>query len=365
MGSKPSSPKYNVQAAYTDYNVKAPYTNYNVEPTAMGQETPQAMQVPTYDMNAANSQQSNINSIAGQQLYANMNSPLGGYSISQDPETGQLTINKQLSSASSAAQNAQMDALNGYTGDPTLGAQAYYNSQMAYLQPKLDRQTTRTQSALTNRGIALGSSAWNEATGDVYDMQNQTLSNLSNQALNSGQQYQSNILGQANTLGSQVIDPTLVQGQGGAGYNTNAYKNYYNSLANQANADYQNQLLRYQNAYQDMMNNYNNELNAYNNAVQNEQNRYQNEINAYNNAVQNEQNRYNNDLNAYQAALQNYQTKMANNGANKQLLGGIGTVGGAVVGGWLGGWVNPAGYIGGATIGNKLGESMGTAIDNG
>ena len=99
---------------------------------------------------------------------------------------------------------------------------------MAYLQPQMDRQVQRAESSLTNRGLPLGSSAWNSAMENIYDTQNRTLSSLSNEALLQGQQYQSNILGQAGMAGGQVIDPSMVAGQAGAGL-SDTYDKLYNS----------------------------------------------------------------------------------------------------------------------------------------
>lgn len=176
---------------------------------------------PTYDTNAALEEQQRLNQAGGIQKYANVNGPMGGYSIAVDPETGKMTVNKVLSDNSTAALNQQYDTLRYYDSDPTTAEKAYYDAQMAYLQPQMDRQVARTESGLTNRGLALGSSAWNEATGDMYDAQNQTLANLSNSALGAGQQYQSGMLNNASMLGGQIYDPNMVSGANGAGlYNT-------------------------------------------------------------------------------------------------------------------------------------------------
>lgn len=183
---------------------------------------------PTYNQRAAINEQNRINQAAGIQQYANVVSPLGGYTTSVDPVTGQITVNKTLSDTSTAAQKAQLGALANYTGDPTEAAKAYYNAQMAYLQPEMDRQVERAESSLTNRGLPLGSSAWNSAMENIYNTQNRTLSALSNEALSQGQQYQTNILNQAGMLGSQVVDPTMVAGQAGAGLE-NTYDKLYNS----------------------------------------------------------------------------------------------------------------------------------------
>ena len=186
--------------------------------------------VPQYDTNAALAEQNRLNQAAGIQQYANVNSPLGSYSTSIDPVTGQITVNKQLSDTSTAAQNAQLRTLAEYTGNPTEAANAYYNAQMAYLQPQMDRQIERAESSLTNRGLPLGSTAWNSAMGDIYENQNRTLSSLSNQALANGQQYQSNILNNAAMLGSQVIDPSMVAGQAGTGLENTYDKQFANQV---------------------------------------------------------------------------------------------------------------------------------------
>lgn len=186
--------------------------------------------VPTYNTALAQQEQNRINTAAGNQMYANVSSPLGGYTTSVDPTTGQITVNKTLSDNSQLAMQQQLQALNNYTGDPTDAANAYYNAQMAYLQPQLDRQVNRTESSLTNRGLPLGSTAWNNTMSDLYDAQNRTLTALSNEALANGQQYQTNILNQASMLGSQIIDPTMISGQSGAGLENTYDKQFSNEV---------------------------------------------------------------------------------------------------------------------------------------
>lgn len=186
--------------------------------------------VPTYDTNKAQVEQNRINQATGQQMYADVVSPLGGYKTSVDPVTGKITIDKQLSDTSQLAQQQQLATLDTYTGDPTRAADAYYKAQMAYLQPQMQRQVERAESSLTNRGLPIGSSAWNEAMGGVYDAQNRSLESLTNNALAQGQQYQSNILNQAAMLGSQIIDPTMVGGQAGAGLENMYDKQFANEV---------------------------------------------------------------------------------------------------------------------------------------
>lgn len=187
---------------------------------------------PHYNQDAARNEQYRINQASANQLYADVNSPTGGYSTYVDPTTGQITVNKQLSENSQNALNQQQNVLErAYAYNPADAENAYYNAQMAYLQPQMQRQVTRSESALTNRGIPIGGAAWNEYMGDVRDAQNQQLSGLGSSAISAGQGYQNNMLGQANMLGSQVIDPTVVSGQGGAGYENTYDQQFENQIA--------------------------------------------------------------------------------------------------------------------------------------
>jgi hypothetical protein len=187
---------------------------------------------PKYNQDAARQEQYRINQTSANQLYADVNSPLGGYSTYVDPTTGQITVNKQLSENSQTALNQQQAALkNYYVNDGTDAANAYYNAQMAYLQPQMQRQITRSEAGLTNRGLPIGSSAWNEYMGDVRDAQNQQLSGLGSSAISAGQGYQSNFLDQANMLGGQVVDPTLSAGQAGAGLENTYNQQFENQVA--------------------------------------------------------------------------------------------------------------------------------------
>ena len=204
---------------------------------------------PTYDTNRAQSEQNRINQVAGNQLYANVTSPTGGYTTTVDPNTGQITINKNYGQNSTAALGAQYAALSNYSGNPTEAANAYYNAQMEYLQPQFDRQVQRTEASVTNRGIPLGSNAWNDAMDAVYDNQNQQMGALSSNALLAGQQYQQNILNQAATAGGQVVDPTMVSGQAGAGLSNTYDQQFANEIEK-----YKQQMANYNSTWGGLMN---------------------------------------------------------------------------------------------------------------
>ena len=112
-----------------------------------------APSTPHYNQDAARNEQYRINQTTANQLYADVNSPMGGYTTYVDPQTGQITVNQTLNANSQNALDQQRVALeNYYANDGTDAANAYYNAQMAYLQPQMQRQTIRAETALTNRG---------------------------------------------------------------------------------------------------------------------------------------------------------------------------------------------------------------------
>lgn len=192
----------------------------------------QTPNTPHYNQDAARQEQNRVNLGASYQKYADVYGPNGGYYTTVDPKTGQLAVNKYLSDNSQTALNQQKTALeNYYTNDGTDAANAYYNAQMAYLQPLMQRQTARSETALTNRGIPVGGAAWNEYMGDVRDAQNQRVASLGSAALSAGQGYQGNFLNQANMLGSQVVTPQLIAGQSGAGLEDTYDPQYQNAIA--------------------------------------------------------------------------------------------------------------------------------------
>ena len=348
MGSKPSTPKYDVQYQTTDYIP----TQYNAIAPQTAQYTPSAMQLPEYNTTAALDEQNRINSAYGYQKYANMNSPLGGYRVDIDPATGQMTVNKYLSDASQSAQTAQGNALSRFVANPQDAMRDYYNSQMEYVQPTFDAQIDAAKESMANRGIKMGSKTWNDTLAGIESAQDKSRTAMLNNALFNGQNYQSNLLGQAQIAGNQIIDPNMVEGTGGAGL-SNIYANQYNALLNQAQANYDNALLRYNNDSQYANNAYQNAINAYNAELTDNQGQY-----AAN--LSNAQGNYQNELNRYDNAVKRYQTAMA--GSNKwgNILGTVGGIAGGVVGGIFGG---PGGAVMGAQAGTAGGSGIGGIID--
>ena len=197
---------------------------------------------PTYNTNAALAEQNRLNQAAGYQTYANVNSPMGGYTVSVDPDTGKMTVNKTLSPNSQLAQQMQANALARYVADPKSATQAYYNAQMAYVQPQFDQQIADAKSSMANRGIAMGSKTWNETLAAINNEQDKTKTAMLNNAMFNAQDYKNNILGQAQTAGGMVVDPQLVAGAQGAGL-----ENTYNKKWQNEQDIYKTKMARYNN----------------------------------------------------------------------------------------------------------------------
>lgn len=195
---------------------------------------------PTYNTNKALAEQNRLNHAAGYQTYANINSPLGGYTVDVDPETGRMTVNKNLSENSLLAQGAQANALSRFVADPYAATQAYYNSQMAYVQPQFDAQIDAAKADMANRGIKMGSKTWNDTLASIENAQDKAKTAMLNDAMFNAQNYQTNLINQAQAAGNMVIDPALIEGARGAGL-----ENTYNNKWQNEQDIYKTQMARY------------------------------------------------------------------------------------------------------------------------
>lgn len=64
---------------------------------------------------------------------------------------------------------------------------ATYNQYLNYLQPQFEQQTSDLATALQNKGLAVGSEAYERAMNDLQDNQNQALNQAGYQAVLAGQ----------------------------------------------------------------------------------------------------------------------------------------------------------------------------------
>lgn len=188
--------------------------------------TPRA---PYYDMETARREQANFRDQAKSDLYLNYNSLLGGYNY--DPETGSINVNENLPD-----QSRYMNIRTGVNNlnlNPDEATEAYYNQALASIKPDLDRYIDRTSANLVNKGIPIGSQAYNE----VMEAQDK---NISNQLADIYSRSRSQALadtgaqiGNIGALQSQMYSPQYVAGLGATG------------LQNLYTAQFQNEMDRY------------------------------------------------------------------------------------------------------------------------
>ena len=126
--------------------------------------------------------------------------------------------------------------------------QATYNSYMDYLQPQFERQTNDYASMLQQKGIPVGSEAYERAMSDLQEQQNKATNQAAYQSVLAGQDAYSQDLQNQIAAGSYgnnaqqaYINMLLSALQGSAsGYENQ--QNIYSVGTAKAKADYQNAL---------------------------------------------------------------------------------------------------------------------------
>lgn len=184
---------------------------------------------PHYNVEEARREQNVYRDEAKKDLYLNYNSLLGGYSY--DPETGSINVNENTPDKSRYLNiNAGVGSLNM---DPTEATNQYYNQALASIRPDLDRYISRTSANLVNKGIPIGSQAYNE----VMEAQDKNISNqLADLYMNARSQALADTGAQINNIGalqSQMYSPQYIAGLGATG------------LQNLYSSQFQNEMDRY------------------------------------------------------------------------------------------------------------------------
>jgi hypothetical protein len=182
--------------------------------------------------------------------YTNYSNYLKGVDTSNvDTTLGNLT-----SYAKNASQNLG-DMLGNYafsvdgSDDARQRAeQATYNSYMEYLQPQFERQTADYSTMLQNKGLPVGSEAYERAMSDLQDRQNAAVNQAAYQSVLNGQNAFSQSLGDEVTSGQfgnaaqqNYINQLFSAMQG----SPSAYENQQNIFsvdAGKSAVDYQNAL---------------------------------------------------------------------------------------------------------------------------
>jgi len=129
---------------------------------------------------------------------------------------------------------------------------ATFNTMMNYVKPEFEAQASDLATSLQNKGIPVGSEAYNRAMSNLQDNQNQAITQASNQAILTGQQaYSQDLANQinagnfGNTAQQMYINQLLSALQGSAsGYENQ--QNIFSVDSAKSAIDYQNALAKAQ-----------------------------------------------------------------------------------------------------------------------
>ena len=122
--------------------------------------------------------------------------------------------------------------------------EATYNAYMDYLNPQFERQTNDLESSLINKGLAVGSDAYQRAMSDLQDRQNAATNQAAYQSVLAGQNaYTQDLQNQiaAGNFGNTAQASYLAQILGALGEAPSEYDlqgDIYSVAANKANNQY-------------------------------------------------------------------------------------------------------------------------------
>lgn len=185
--------------------------------------------MPKYNVDAARAEQEYIRDKTKQDLYLNYNSGLGGYTY--DPETNQINVNYNT-----ADRNRLLNitgAINNLDMNPDEATNAYYNQALASIQPDIDRYINRTSANLVNKGIPIGSQAYNEVMREQDKNISNQLADIYSRSRSQALADTGAQIGNIGALQSQMYQPEYVAGIGSTG------------LRDTYNDQFQNQMDRY------------------------------------------------------------------------------------------------------------------------
>lgn len=169
--------------------------------------------IPVYNTNEAIGEQERIRNSTRNDLYTNYESGLGGYSW--DPETNTIKTNYnqtdklRLGHIDTGVQNLDLN--------PDTATETYFQNAMSNIQPEIDRYRSQVSADLINKGIPIGSRAYNQVQEEVDKNINQAVQNA---YVDSRSRALSDINAQINNIGgvqSQIYQPQAYAGIGSVG----------------------------------------------------------------------------------------------------------------------------------------------------
>lgn len=187
--------------------------------------------MPEYDTYQATKEQERLRNEAQKTQYANFSSALGGYTW--NPETQTIEVNNNLQDRSRLALiNSGLGDINL---DATEAADKYFQNTMENLQPQLDLYRSKVSADLINKGIPIGSRAYNQVQ---EEMDKNIAQEIENAYVNSRSRALSDTSAQIGNIGSmqsQIYQPQVYAGIGATGL-TNTYDQKFQNLMDIYNA---------------------------------------------------------------------------------------------------------------------------------
>lgn len=172
-------------------------------------------------------------------LYGIEGSPFGSTRTTEDPTTGQISREFDISPDDVTRGNLISQGLGGVELDPTRAEDAYFDRATRQLLPQFERQGERLDENLINRGIGVGTEQYNQQTEDLRNIQQGTLADLANKSVFAGQDYTGGQIGNINKLaaGRDILSLAQLASPTGA----NIGSQYANAIQSQnQNAQWQN-----------------------------------------------------------------------------------------------------------------------------
>lgn len=161
---------------------------------------------PTYNEEKAIDSQKQAAELS--QLYSGvgLNDAFGG-SVNWTGTGADRTQNVTLGANDQQRQSMIGNALQGMSLDPAQAQQSYYNNALAMQQPAMDRQTDQTFDRMVKMGIDPTSTGSQEVLGEMTKNQNLALNDLSTNAMQQGQQYLGQQIGNVGSMQNQINNP--------------------------------------------------------------------------------------------------------------------------------------------------------------
>jgi len=135
-------------------------------------------------------------------LYGVENSPFGSTRTTEDPETGMISREFDISPDDIRRNQLVSQGLAGLSLDPTQAENAFYNRATRQLLPRFEESRESLEERLINQGLEPTSQQYRTRLRDLTEGQQGTLADLANQSIFAGQNLLGSQIGNIGALGA-------------------------------------------------------------------------------------------------------------------------------------------------------------------